>query len=89
MTQDFHRPFPEGVIAPASEQKKLLETMAQDRVQFLRLIFTDIMGQNKNVEVPTSQFGKGLRGEIMFDGANVADAARRNCRIRTPEPLEL
>jgi glutamine synthetase len=76
MAQDFHRPFPDGVIAPEGKQKKLLETMAQDRVQFLRLIFTDIMGQNKNVEVPASQFAKGLRGEIMFDGSSIQGFTR-------------
>ncbi len=76
MSQDFHRPFPDGVIAPESVQKKLLETMAKDRIQFLRLIFTDIMGQNKNVEVPASQLEKSLRGEIMFDGSSIQGFTR-------------
>ncbi len=76
MTKDFHRPFPDGVIATEPAQKKLLETMAKDQVQFLRLIFTDLMGQNKNVEVPASQFGKALRGEIMFDGSSIQGFTR-------------
>lgn len=51
-----------------AEIKKKLE---QEDVKFLRLMFTDIMGMNKNVEVPLSQFDKALDGEIMFDGSSI------------------
>ncbi len=51
------------------------ELKARD-VKFLRLQFSDIMGQNKNVEVPTSQFEKALEGEIMFDGSSVQGFTR-------------
>jgi glutamine synthetase len=54
----------------------MLERMEKDGVHFLRLIFTDIMGQNKNVEVPASQFEKTLRGEIMFDGSSIEGFSR-------------
>ncbi|MFO7653153.1 MAG: type I glutamate--ammonia ligase [Candidatus Krumholzibacteriia bacterium] len=50
--------------------------MEDDKVRFLRLIFTDVMGQNKNVEVPASQYGKALRGEIMFDGSSIEGFTR-------------
>ncbi len=76
MAQDFKRPFPEGVIAPVAEQSRLLETMKDDGVKFLRLIFTDILGHNKNVEVPASQFAKALGGEIMFDGSSIEGFTR-------------
>ncbi len=76
MPQDFKRPFPDGVIAPVPEQKALLERMQDEGVRFLRLIFTDILGHNKNVEVPASQFAKALRGEIMFDGSSIEGFAR-------------
>ncbi len=45
-------------------------------VRFLRLQFTDILGHNKNVEVPASQFEKALDGEIMFDGSSVQGFTR-------------
>jgi glutamine synthetase len=45
-------------------------------VDFLRLQFTDILGINKNVEVPRSQFEKALRGEIMFDGSSIEGFVR-------------
>ncbi len=76
MNQDFVRPFSAGVIAPEAEQKQLLSTMEKHAVKFLRLIFTDILGHSKNVEVPGSQFAKALRGEIMFDGSSIEGFAR-------------
>jgi glutamine synthetase len=45
-------------------------------VDFLRLQFTDILGVNKNVEVPPSQFEKALDGEIMFDGSSIEGFVR-------------
>ena len=45
-------------------------------VDFMRLQFTDILGVNKNVEVPRSQFEKALDGEIMFDGSSIEGFVR-------------
>src|SRR5215208_4073131 len=45
-------------------------------VRFLRLQFTDILGVNKNVEIPRSQFEKSLAGDIMFDGASIEGFVR-------------
>ncbi|MCP4660006.1 MAG: type I glutamate--ammonia ligase, partial [bacterium] len=42
-----------------------------ENVRFLRLQFTDIMGIIKNVEIPRSQFEKGLDGQILFDGSSI------------------
>lgn len=74
--EDYATGFGEGVLAPPRERVELLEKMRQDQVRFLRLIFTDIMGQNKNVEVPESQFRKALDGEIMFDGSSIEGFSR-------------
>src|SRR5689334_20916187 len=49
----------------------VLELARRFSVDFLRLQFTDILGINKNVEVPRSQFEKALDGEIMFDGSSI------------------
>ena len=52
-------------------------TLAKERdVAFLRLQFTDILGINKNVEVPASQFEKALDGDIMFDGSSIEGFVR-------------
>ena len=57
-------------------REEILKLCAEENVRFLRLQFTDIMGVNKNVEVPASQFEKALDGEIMFDGSSIDGFAR-------------
>ena len=55
---------------------EILRIAKKENVRFLRLQFTDIMGVLKNVEVPASQFGKALDGEIMFDGSSIEGFVR-------------
>ena len=55
---------------------EILKTVESDRVRFLRLQFTDILGVLKNVEVPRSQFEKALDGQIMFDGSSIEGFVR-------------
>src|SRR5438046_2194950 len=54
----------------------ILELMEKLDVRFMRLQFTDILGINKNVEIPSSQFGKALAGDIMFDGSSIEGFVR-------------
>src|SRR5690348_5014440 len=42
----------------------------------MRLQFTDILGVNKNVEIPATQFAKALAGDIMFDGSSIEGFVR-------------
>ncbi len=49
---------------------------ADEDVKFLRLMFTDIMGTIKNVEVPISQLGKTLENKMMFDGSSIEGFVR-------------
>jgi glutamine synthetase len=56
--------------------KEILKVAEEERVRFLRLQFTDIMGVIKNVEVPSSQFEKALDGQIMFDGSSIQGFTR-------------
>ena len=58
------------------DRKTILELCKKERVRFLRLQFTDILGTNKNVEVPEGQFGKALDGEITFDGSSIEGFVR-------------
>ena len=74
--KNYEQSFAKGVIAPESERQALLERMRKDKVRFLRLMFSDIQGCNKNVEVPESQFEKSLQGEIMFDGSSIEGFSR-------------
>lgn len=54
----------------------ILELAVANNVRFLRLQFTDILGINKNVEIPASQFEKALAGDIMFDGSSIEGFVR-------------
>jgi glutamine synthetase len=53
------------------DAKDVLELAKQERVRFLRLQFTDILGSIKNVEVPEHQFQRALDGQIVFDGSSI------------------
>jgi glutamine synthetase len=57
-------------------KRDLLELCKKQGVAFLRLQFTDILGLNKNVEVPESQFEKALEGDVMFDGSSIEGFVR-------------
>jgi glutamine synthetase len=54
----------------------ILDLAATNNVRFLRLQFTDILGINKNVEIPASQFEKAVAGDIMFDGSSIEGFVR-------------
>jgi glutamine synthetase len=54
----------------------ILALAAKHDVRFLRLQFTDILGVNKNVEIPRSQFEKALAGDILFDGSSIEGFVR-------------
>ena len=53
--------------------KRIVE---EENVRFLRLMFTDIMGTIKNVEVPVSQMEKVLDNKMMFDGSSIEGFVR-------------
>src|SRR5574341_968162 len=59
-----------------SEKTEILQLAKKQGVSFLRLQFTDILGVNKNVEVPESQFEKWREGDIMFDGSSIEGFVR-------------
>src|SRR5881394_3136466 len=56
--------------------KDILELARKLNVRSMRLQFTDILGVNKNVEIPASQFEKALAGDIMFDGSSIEGFVR-------------
>jgi len=67
---DFPRHF------SGAKKADILKLAGEFEVDFLRLQFTDILGINKNVEVPRSQFEKALDGEITFDGSSIEGFVR-------------
>lgn len=55
----------------AYTQEEIRSLVKSEHVEFLRLMFTDLMGSIKNVEVPTSQLDKLLDNKLMFDGSSI------------------
>jgi len=57
-------------------REQVLATLRKEKIRFLRLQFTDILGISKNVEVPENQFEKALDGQVMFDGSSIEGFVR-------------
>ncbi len=72
-----------------SSMEQVLELAKQERVRFLRLQFTDILGSIKNVEVPEPQFRRALDGQVVFDGSSIGGFFRvkESDMILLPDPL--
>ena len=60
----------------AEQKARILERAEREKVKFMRLQFTDILGTIKNVEIPNRQFEDALDGEIMFDGSSIEGFVR-------------
>src|SRR3990172_236829 len=50
-------------------QSEILTRLLEEKVEFLLLQFSDIMGSIKTVEIPADKFGGALAGEVAFDGS--------------------
>jgi glutamine synthetase len=54
----------------------ILQRIEADNVKFIRLQFTDLLGQPKNVAIPAEQAEKALTDGIWFDGSSIEGFAR-------------
>jgi glutamine synthetase len=63
-------------MAKPDRRSRILERVEREKVKFMRLQFTDILGATKNVEVPDRQFGDALDGTLMFDGSSIEGFVR-------------
>ena len=68
--------LPSQAPAGAATRSQILERTEREKVKFLRLQFTDILGTIKNVEIPNRQFEDALDGQIMFDGSSIEGFVR-------------
>ena len=57
-------------------KQDILRLVEEEDVEFIRLQFTDIFGNLKNVAVTVSQLEKALDNECMFDGSSIEGFAR-------------
>src|SRR5947209_52316 len=67
---------PVGGANPRETKAQILERAEREKVKFMRLQFTDILGTIKNVEIPDRQFEEALDGKIMFDGSSIEGFVR-------------
>src|SRR4029078_3163125 len=67
-----------GAMRPEAPETKaqILGPAEREKVKFMRLQFTDILGTIKNVEIPDRQFEEALNGKIMFDGSSIEGFVR-------------
>ncbi|OEG00168.1 type I glutamate--ammonia ligase [Vulcanibacillus modesticaldus] len=57
-------------------KEDILRIAKEENVSFIRLMFTDLLGTIKNVEIPFSQLEKALDNKIMFDGSSIEGFVR-------------
>lgn len=61
---------------PKCSKQDILESIKLHDVKHIRLMFTDMLGIIKNVEVPVSKIDKVLNNEQMFDGSSIEGFVR-------------
>src|SRR5262245_46466592 len=69
-------PRAKSISGGKATKAQILERVDQEKVKFMRLQFTDILGALKNVEIPDRQFEEALDGRIMFDGSSIEGFVR-------------
>ncbi len=57
-------------------KEAILKNAKEENVRYIRLMFTDIIGTIKSVEVPVGQLEKALDGRVMFDGSSIEGFVR-------------
>lgn len=56
---------------PHFTREDILRKVKEDKVEFIRLQFTDIFGMLKNITIMPSQLEKALDNKCMFDGSSI------------------
>ncbi len=57
-------------------KQDIISLVNEDDIKFIRLQFTDIFGQLKNVAITASQIEKALNNQIMIDGSSIEGFVR-------------
>jgi glutamine synthetase len=57
-------------------EKQIREIIEKENIKYIRLMFTDMDGILKNVEIPVSRLDDALENKIMFDGSSIEGFAR-------------
>jgi glutamine synthetase len=57
-------------------KEEILRSAKEENVRYIRLMFTDINGVIKSVEVPVGRLETALDGKVMFDGSSIEGFVR-------------
>ncbi len=60
----------------AYTKEQIIKMVKDEDIKFVRMQFTDIFGQLKNVAITASQIEKALDNQIMFDGSSIEGFVR-------------
>ncbi|MEG1305004.1 MAG: glutamine synthetase, partial [Oscillospiraceae bacterium] len=55
---------------PKYTKEDIIRIVKEEDIKFIRLQFTDIFGQLKNVAITMSQIEKAVNNSCMFDGSS-------------------
>ena len=58
-------------------KEDIIRIVHEEDIEFIRLQFTDIFGQLKNVAITASQIEKAVNNQIMFDGSSIEGFVQR------------
>ena len=57
-------------------RQEIIDMVRDEDVEFIRLQFTDVLGNLKNVAITSSQLEKALDNKCMFDGSSIQGFVR-------------
>lgn len=70
---DFKHVFLEKVVMNKEDIKKIIK---QNGISYIRMQFTDMLGDIKAVEIPVNRIDDALDNKIMFDGSSIEGFVR-------------
>ena len=78
MTENERQILPEKgeVIMAKYTKEEILQIAEEENVEFIRLQFTDVFGNLKNLAITAGQLEKALNNDYMFDGSAIDGFAR-------------
>ena len=57
-------------------KEDIIRIVREEDIEFIRMQFTDIFGQLKNVAITASQVERAVNNEIMLDGSSIEEIGR-------------
>jgi glutamine synthetase len=58
-------------MAEQLTKESITKIVEEQNIEFIRVMFTDVFGVIKNVEIPNSQLQKLLNNDLLFDGSSI------------------